>query len=541
MTALVPFENLIVSKEDVEALLPEPTLTNLAFLFQQHGEQIARANLIHQQVTDPLSMAVMSHYFEAAKDLFNRYAPEPSKVFDLVAVRKHIDAVFWDKALKSTSIYDVMPAKRKNEWYESIKACSTPPFEEATVQNTIDQLYQNLPNFMAERVDGIYRALSRSHLTNKPEGFSARGIFPYGYERPYGWVTQSAMHTLEDLANMIAVLNGTPLYLHHHLHDAVKGSIRTYGTGQWFDVLGLFRMRVYLKGTVHIEVSEDYSWQLNTILGMANPGTIPEKYRRPVKAAKHRQFSYSQNTLDRETHSLFQRLDAARPVIENGTFTYALSVSQQLTDKHHRKIFTNSIEAIGGKTTTNAVIFDYDATSVLRRIVDTAKIPERTTHQFYPTPANIAEIAVAMAGIQDSHAVLEPSAGQGGLADVISQNHPNAKLQCVEISPLNASILRAKGHSTIEDDFLRFAENTTERFHRCVLNPPYSLGRHKSHLSAAAKLLTPDGVLVAILPTSCMHIDPPIGLLPADNQYDTTTYEFPNTSIKVCIRVFRKA
>lgn len=542
MTALIPFD-MLVSQEEVEALLPDTNLGCLEHLFGQHAQDVARAKSLHQQVTDEHSLLIVDFFFQAAKDVFARYTPKPSDVFNLAKTRKHIDAMYWDRALKSTSIYDILPANRKREWQESITHLTTPEFSPETVNETIDQLYQQLPNFMAERVDGLYRALSREHVTNRPEGFSARGIFGYGYERSFGRLSQAAQNTLEDLANTIAILNGTPQYLHTELYESMREGIRKSGTGQWFDVLdGMFNIRVYLKGTVHVEIHEDYAWKLNTLLGMANPGTIPEKYRRPTKQPKqNRTYSYAYNTIDRDTHQLFIQLENTRPIIENSTYTYQLKPTSQLGDKHHRRVFCNIIESIGGRLTPeNAAVFSYDASDVFTRLVTTGKLPERTTYQFYPTPLSIAEMVIKAAEITDGQTVLEPSAGQGGLADVIYQNHPNAKLLCVEISDLNAAVLVAKKHQTIIDDFLEYAKKTTDSFDRVIMNPPYSMGRYKAHLAAAANLIKPNGIMVAVLPASCMYMPAPAGFSALERVGTHTPHSYPNTAIQVCIKVFRK-
>lgn len=80
------------------------------------------------------------------------------------------------KALNMTDVYEYMPNNRRTEWNEQIREMKTPDFEEETVRPTIMELLNSRQQFFAERVDGIFRALSGDHVTNRPEGFGKRMI-----------------------------------------------------------------------------------------------------------------------------------------------------------------------------------------------------------------------------------------------------------------------------------------------------------------------------------------------------------------------------
>ena len=101
--------------------------------------------------------------------------------------------------------------------------------------------------------------------------------------------------------------------------------------------------------------------------------------------------------------------------------------------------------------------------------------------------------------------MLEPSAGQGGLADLL----PKERTLCIEVAALNCKVLEAKGHRVAQADFINFAESTGSRFDRIVMNPPFSDGRAEAHTRAAASLLRPGGRLVAILPSGMRGKDIP--------------------------------
>lgn len=142
--------------------------------------------------------------------------------------------------------------------------------------------------------------------------------------------------------------------------------------------------------------------------------------------------------------------------------------------------------------------FDYDCREILLQLAAWGRVPNAKSHQFYPTPEGLARDAVALAedGAVPSMNWLEPSAGQGGLADLL----PKERTMCVEISELHCKILEAKGHMVKQADFLKLPVNGP--LDRIVMNPPFSEGRWQAHVEHAAGMLAPTGKLVAIVPAS---------------------------------------
>jgi predicted RNA methylase len=153
------------------------------------------------------------------------------------------------------------------------------------------------------------------------------------------------------------------------------------------------------------------------------------------------------------------------------------------------------LEASGGVRKSDAFLFDYDARDVINQIITSGCIPDRASHQFYPTPAELAQKAVEMAEITDSDTCLEPSAGTGGLADFM----PKDQTLCVEISRLHCDVLEKKGFEVVCNDFLEFRKG---KYSVICINPPFADGRAKAHVEHALTMLAPKGRLVAILPAS---------------------------------------
>jgi len=154
------------------------------------------------------------------------------------------------------------------------------------------------------------------------------------------------------------------------------------------------------------------------------------------------------------------------------------------------------LESIGGvKQKAGHYLFDYDPKRIVNEIIASGCVPDHKSHQFYPTPQELAELAVSYADIEDGMVVLEPSAGQGGIADYLP-----AGSMLVEVSALHCEILKEKGHSNVvQGDFLNISLG---KFDRIVMNPPFSSGRWQAHTEKAAGHLADDGVLVAIVPAS---------------------------------------
>jgi hypothetical protein len=192
------------------------------------------------------------------------------------------------------------------------------------------------------------------------------------------------------------------------------------------------------------------------------------------------------------------------------------------------------LESIGGvKLSPTRYEFDYDPLDVIQEIVASGCLPDQKAHQFYPTPEKLARIAVELADIGPGDECLEPSAGMGGLADLM----PEAQTVCVEISPLHCKVLESKGHLVQQADFLAWTPQGP--FDRIVMNPPFSSGRWEAHTEHAATMLRPGGRLVAILPASAKNKEWLPGLsLEWHGPYEN---EFAGTSVSVVILVADKA
>lgn len=485
------------------------------------------------------------------------------QLFEVEGAVAALNAAYWSKALALTDVLDAMPQKRRTEWHTQImnprgikkprRSWDTgpveweqppiPDFEESVVRDTIMGLLNMRSQFLAERVDGIFRGLSGEHVTNAPEAFGKRMIISRVLTC-YDTVDSCRAGLINDLRCVIAKFMGRDEPGYRSSEILVK-SCRAR-RGEWVEIDGgAMRMRVYKVGTAHLEVHPDMAWRLNCVLAQLHPLAIPAEFRqRPKKKLKS--FDLIKRPLPQKVIEWLASMEqATRRVPESERnewrdvgfryipFSRKFRGAIDETSDTAREV-AQVLEAIGGaKQPEGHWLFDYDPSAVLDEIVVSGCIPDQRAHQFYPTPVALARVLVDMAEIGEAHSVLEPSAGHGGLADLL----PKGRTTCVEIAALNAKVLEAKGHSVTQADFLQLDSSLLE-FDRIVMNPPFSDGRAEAHTRHAIDMLAPGGRLVAILPSGMRGRDLPgvacTWSAPMSNQ-------FPGVSVDVVLLTADKA
>ncbi|MEJ8837768.1 DUF4942 domain-containing protein [Ramlibacter sp. AN1133] len=479
----------------------------------------------------PDHRGALSYFLEGNADKTDRRYGLPSveSLFKLDGALGKLNATYWSRALQLTDVYDCMPQKRRDEWNEQIREMKTPDFEEETVRSTLEALLALRTQFFAERIDGVFRGLSGEHVTNRPEGFFKRMILSYVFDQ-FGTVNYNMAGLINDLRVVVAKFMGRdePRY-------ATAGTLLTRimasGTGEWNSIDGgALRVRVYKKGTAHLEVHPDMAWRLNQVLAYLYPLAIPAQHRkRPERRQKD--FPLMQRPLPFQVLDLFaSQLDRHGRGGNSFTFGYDAKANARAYDEASRVL-----ELLGGtQTRSGSFVFDYPVHPVLWTVVTTGCVPDERAHQFYPTPERLGEECLRLAAIGPTDTVLEPSAGRAALAEHL----PVERTTCVEISALNCEILRARGFHTVQADFLAWSREQHAagwRAQRVVMNPPFANGRAQLHVEAAASLLTPGGRLVAILPASMRDKELLAGFEHTWSEvYDN---EFAGTSVSVVILV----
>lgn len=156
------------------------------------------------------------------------------------------------------------------------------------------------------------------------------------------------------------------------------------------------------------------------------------------------------------------------------------------------------LEALGGKwdRKLKGHRFAEDPRAVLSVASQTGLYVSPKDFGFFPTPESIARQVVAAARLEPGMLVLEPSAGQAGLADLAAEVVGKDNVHAIELLESNRKVLEDKGYTIYGHDFLATAPH--QRFDRVIMNPPFESLADIEHVRHAAKFLRPDGLLVAI-------------------------------------------
>lgn len=126
--------------------------------------------------------------------------------------------------------------------------------------------------------------------------------------------------------------------------------------------------------------------------------------------------------------------------------------------------------------------------------------------QLFPTPAELAERVVDLAGIMDGDRVLEPSAGTGRLIDALRATGKSMHIVAVEVN-LSLSRMLAENYQDKPTDVPQEVEVITADFLEplaigsfdvVVMNPPFENASDIKHIQQAMKYLKPGGRLVSI-------------------------------------------
>lgn len=538
--------------DDFNQFFPPVSTDLVSELAARYQAQRAKIEKFHQDYTE--------NYLGSIIGYFCRRNGETAPRFNLETAICALNSDFWSEAFALTDVYSLMPQKRRDEWNEQMSAWreprykkgedptkDLPDFEEGVVRDTLQDQLNNRARYFAERVDGIFRTLSKQHVTNCPQGFNKRMILP-GVLESWGFVSSSRSGTIHDLRCVIARFMGREEPKNWRADEIIKAASRRAGEWQLVDG-GSFRIRVYNGvGTAHIEVHPEMAWRLNAVLASLYPAAIPESFRhKPKKVKKIKDFDLFDNLLPQQVVGVIASMKEARylnPDRDFRTNTFIKIPNAVELDRSCDKAILREVErvleSVGAVKVTEErhtyYQFDYDYRSVIDDIVCTARIPDQKSYQFYPTPESIAQDAIELAtiGAKPGMNWLEPSAGNGNLADLMPSD---ANVTCYEISELRCKVLEAKGYADVHClDFLKLAsEYRGGGYDRIVMNPPYSEGRWQAHTEAAAKMLSNDGRLVAILPASARGKD----VLHGFNHEWSRVYrnEFAGTSVSVAILV----
>ncbi|MFG3403757.1 class I SAM-dependent methyltransferase [Streptomyces sp. NPDC048142] len=161
------------------------------------------------------------------------------------------------------------------------------------------------------------------------------------------------------------------------------------------------------------------------------------------------------------------------------------------------------LEAVGGRWTKSegAHLFPVPAAEVLAPVLATGEVvtprEKRTLAQYFPTPAPVVDRLIALAALEPGMTVLEPSAGSGAIATAAAAR--GAIVDCIEQDPGYATALSDThvARRVLVADFLTVP--VEPRFHRVLMNPPFTRGTDMAHVVHVLRFLKPNGLLVSVM------------------------------------------
>jgi hypothetical protein len=197
----------------------------------------------------------------------------------------------------------------------------------------------------------------------------------------------------------------------------------------------------------------------------------------------------------------FKITDAVRDVLAAATID---ATTVRLNGQLDRDLYVQVdkvLRAAGGKwdRKTRAHVFDRDPREALGLAVETGQATnvKKALQAFYTPPELAARIA-ALARVEAGHLVLEPSAGQGALADAVRAAQPGARVRCVEVDPVAVEHLRGRYPVDVGDFLGMQPVPEVDAYDRIVMNPPFTKGQDIAHVTHALGFLKPGGRLVAL-------------------------------------------
>lgn len=204
---------------------------------------------------------------------------------------------------------------------------------------------------------------------------------------------------------------------------------------------------------------------------------------------------------------------------------------------------------LGGKWNgrRRAHLFSFAPGPLVRAVVESGEMPPKNPLAYFPTPKSVVDslmICADMDDAPDNCKALEPSAGQGAIADRLLR-WLGVEPDVVELDPLNVQVLRSKGYDPVVGDFLQF--NPGPVYDRIVMNPPFSVDGGKqawiTHVLHAWSLLRDGGVLAAVVPASITfgkdrqheHLRTLVALHGGVEEIEKGAFKESGTGVSTCI------
>jgi predicted RNA methylase len=178
----------------------------------------------------------------------------------------------------------------------------------------------------------------------------------------------------------------------------------------------------------------------------------------------------------------------------------ALTISGQLAPGEYAEV-KRVLEAAGAKWNKRAQahLFTGCAATALSSLLAGDRVVSATeADQWFPTPPAVVARLMDRAALEDGMVVLEPSAGEGAIAEAIVRQ--GCLVDCIEMNPARAATLEAASigaRAVTLADFLAVLPRAT--YDRVIMNPPFAKLADARHVLHALKFVKPGGLLVSVM------------------------------------------
>jgi predicted RNA methylase len=495
--------------EKYREFLPSLTTPAVDDLLYQYEKGEAEMRRLHAELMSAENRSVLSSFAYGAELYYDSkskgrfWAMDLIEMFDLPRAINARQEKYWFQLFDLCSFTNILPAKLWEQWKDSFTAwrvkggAGIPSFDRSTVYRCLSMVEAHRANFFSMRVEAVWNGLSHWHKTNVGSGFYERMILDWMYS-DHGTPT-SKDRVFVDLVNLCAVvMTGAedPFFSSYGvLRDA-----RAEHCGEWVDVLdGALQIRAYKRGTLHIDIHPEVASRLNIALAYIRPNALPDEatLKKPRRKSGFGSTDLMTCSIPRQVRSYLhlcrqeQREDGLWMLVpwKAGSLTGRLSGAVNA-------MIDGVLAQIGGVRDGNAHLFDYAPMEVVAEVVRTGEVPDKLSHQYFSTPADLAQEFVEWVGVEQQAICYETSAGTGGIA-----KHMPLQTYCVEVDRLRAMALDKMGFEVKRADFLSLTPDDLHGLADVVLmNPPFAGRAWQDHFEHARKFVRAGGVIGAILP-----------------------------------------
>jgi hypothetical protein len=197
--------------------------------------------------------------------------------------------------------------------------------------------------------------------------------------------------------------------------------------------------------------------------------------------------------------------------ISNNSLSFPLEISSNIYKKA-KSMLSNIRGEYFGKKDSGRFEFAFDPSDIVEKFLENDEWPKKNPYALFPTPRCIIDYAIehTYAGAlmwsgYEMVRILEPSAGRGDFIDEVAKKFKElgirVQITCAEIDPVNIAILKSKGYSVIEGDFLNIDVESLDEFDLIITNPPFQRETYIHHVNHAQKFLCKHGKMLAVIPT----------------------------------------